>query len=683
MKNTLLFIFLIFVLEAATAQNSHLVNEWMTNATSKQPLLISAIAISPADNLYIAGGFEKTMKIKNRTVESKAEGKDFIARFNKQDTLEQISTVKAQAYLHISSLFADKNERLLAAGYFSDTLQFSNITLIAKSYIDVFLADIDESGVLLNTKQIVGNFNGSQLFYITDGQGFRYFAASFSGKSISIGQKTLTTNGNNSIVILKFNEENKLVNSLVIPGKGNITLNDMKIHRTNLFLSGSFSKSFVAGTKTYRSKGGEDAFFITLNQNLKPDEVKTFGGSYNDSGNATAFDKAGGVVYGGIFSGNIIINQKTVLDASGNNDVFILKYDIGNHLIWSNTLGGDADKYLKSLSVNNRGNIYLAGSFRGNISRNRSVAISKKNMDNVFIAKYSADGKFKYVEPLGDSASSVTCRLLTDDKGNLLIAGNYFKRFRAIDKNADSTEDLSFYVARLHDCDNSPRVNLPPDTALCANHFTIVADSGFSSYIWNDYLNGSNKLKAEKTGNYSVEAIDKYGCKSEDSIYVTLNEPKTINLGNDVTLTKGETVVLDAGDGFEKYVWSNALTAQKITVNTTNLMPGNYNYSVTGTDINNCKAEDNITIKVMDKIDATVFPNPASDLLTVQFLKNIEMEKTTVRITTELGTVVLTKNLKTSDFPVCKVNISSLARGTYYLIITQSTFNSIWKFVKL
>ncbi len=683
MKKPSLIVLFIFTLVLLHAQNSHLVNEWMTNATGSQPMLISAVTVSPADNLYVAGSFEKIIKIKNYTIESKSEGRDFIAKFNKQDSLEQVSTIKANAYLHVSSLFADQNEHLLAAGYFSDTLQLAEKVLVANNYIDAFIADINEEGAILNPRQIAGNFTGNPLFYKTGQHGFRYLSASFTGAGIAVGQNKFTATGTGSIVVLKFNQDNKLVSSLMISGTGKFVVNDMAIHGSKLFLSGSFSKSFIAGTKKYRSNGRDDAFFITVDRDLKLEAVKTVGSAYNDAGSVTVFDKTGGVVYGGIFSGKMKIARKTVLTSDGNNDIFVLRYDYRNHLTWSTTLGGEAGKYLKSLSVNNRGNIYIAGSFRGKISKSRSVATSKKDKDNVFIAKYNADGKFQFIEPLGDSASSVACQLFTDVDGNLLVAGNYYKRFRAMDKKSDSTGNLSFYVTRLHDCDNSPKVHLPADTALCTDDFTIVADSGFSSYIWNDYLNGSNKFTAEKTGNYNIEAIDKYGCKSEDSIYVTLNKPKTINLGDDITLIKGETVVLDAGDGFENYIWSNALTGQEITVNTIYMIPGNYNYSVAGTDINNCKAEDNITITVMDKIDATVYPNPASDLLTVQFLKNIEMEKTTVRITTELGTVVLTKDLKTSDYPICKVNISTLARGTYYLIITQSTSNSIWKFVKL
>jgi gliding motility-associated-like protein len=73
-----------------------------------------------------------------------------------------------------------------------------------------------------------------------------------------------------------------------------------------------------------------------------------------------------------------------------------------------------------------------------------------------------------------------------------------------------------------------------------------------------------------------------------------------VNLGPDTTLCDGSSVTLDAGKGFQSYLWNTGSAAETITVTTTGT------YSVTVSDKLGCMAEDSIHIVFKPNSAATV-----------------------------------------------------------------------------
>lgn len=77
--------------------------------------------------------------------------------------------------------------------------------------------------------------------------------------------------------------------------------------------------------------------------------------------------------------------------------------------------------------------------------------------------------------------------------------------------------------------------------------------------------------------------------------FYSLPEP---NLGDDITACSGETVVLDAGEGYINYLWTSGENTRWLEVTK------NGNYQVWVTDIHNCVGTDDINVYF--------FPKPSS-----------------------------------------------------------------------
>ncbi|NEW84234.1 MAG: PKD domain-containing protein [Mariniphaga sp.] len=126
-----------------------------------------------------------------------------------------------------------------------------------------------------------------------------------------------------------------------------------------------------------------------------------------------------------------------------------------------------------------------------------------------------------------------------------------------------------------------------------ADPLTINAGNAFDSYNWSTGETTSS-IKISDAGWYKVTVATKDGCMLKDSVELQVNKPE-IKLGNDTTICKPETIVLDPGNAFEKYLWSQSSTTQKITVDKDGI------YKVQGTNKYGCIATDFIKVAFTDR----------------------------------------------------------------------------------
>lgn len=148
----------------------------------------------------------------------------------------------------------------------------------------------------------------------------------------------------------------------------------------------------------------------------------------------------------------------------------------------------------------------------------------------------------------------------------------------------------------------APQVNLGPDTSLCqGDQLIFTPGNGFVTYLWQD--NSMNPTyTASAAGLYYVGVVDANGCIEADSVSILQLYPlPVVNLGPDQAICAGESVVLNAGNGFVSYLWQNNSGASTYTATQAG------NYYVTVTDGNTCQNSDTFRI-------TQVYPLPVFSL---------------------------------------------------------------------
>lgn len=132
-------------------------------------------------------------------------------------------------------------------------------------------------------------------------------------------------------------------------------------------------------------------------------------------------------------------------------------------------------------------------------------------------------------------------------------------------------------------------IDLGDDVTICQGE-DITLDAGVSaaSYQWNQGATTAS-IVVDTTGEYSVVAMQD-GCEYTDAIIVTVSNP-ILDLGDDVTICAGTSLLLDPQLAGASYVWQDNSTASTFLVTEAGT------YSATAT-VGNCTTFDEIEIQV-------------------------------------------------------------------------------------
>jgi gliding motility-associated-like protein len=141
------------------------------------------------------------------------------------------------------------------------------------------------------------------------------------------------------------------------------------------------------------------------------------------------------------------------------------------------------------------------------------------------------------------------------------------------------------------------RINIMPsvdvkagnDTSFCfGGHAVFTASGNFTSYAWSNGGN-FNSIDVQTTGKYSVMAMDANGCKSYDTVSLTVYHPE-VHISGGTVLCRDQTLILEAGAGFASYDWQHSTTAAVYNVVDTGY------YRVQVADGHQCTTADSIHI---------------------------------------------------------------------------------------
>jgi len=197
-----------------------------------------------------------------------------------------------------------------------------------------------------------------------------------------------------------------------------------------------------------------------------------------------------------------------------------------------------------------------------------------------------------------------------------------------------------------------PIVDLGQDQEVCEGISVIIEAGEFESYLWS---NGStdSAISVSNSGYYYVDIIDSLGCTNSDSITVVVNSLPIIELGPDQEECDGNSITLDAGQGYN-YLWTTLDTTQTIIVTNSDT------YYVTITDGNNCSAVDSIIILIN--------PNPVVNIDSVVNISCFGLSDGSA--TAEVSTGTSPYNYLWSNGDDTEV-LNGVAEGLYSVIITD------------
>ena len=181
----------------------------------------------------------------------------------------------------------------------------------------------------------------------------------------------------------------------------------------NIFITGSFISTTDfdpgVGTNEIISYGiNKDAFIIKLDSNGSFNWVNRYGSVMYDLGNSVTADNEGNVYVTGGFDYGVKFDSPYYTSQSfvsrGEMDVFVQKLDTDGSSVWVKQMGGEGGDVGRSLKVDSKGDIIVAGTFSGTANfgtGSTEFNLESSGSDDIFIQKLNANGEFIWAESFG------------------------------------------------------------------------------------------------------------------------------------------------------------------------------------------------------------------------------------------------------------------------------------------
>jgi len=283
----------------------------------------------------------------------------------------------------------------------------------------------------------------------------------------------------------------------------------------------------------------------------------------------------------------------------------------GSNNLYSITRGGE---YSKSISFS--ANTPIAATMLSDTSA--AITFLKEGTFMLYASMEAPCGILKDSMVVQVQESTVSFSLGVDTvicpKNKILLkADAYFSSYVWQDGVADSLYTVTtpgvYYVTVTDACGRSMRdtivVSAAPsfDFSVGADRQKCNADTlqlsgpvGFYNYNWSPAYNISSTQGQNVIVNplvdtfYSVTAEKSPGCFGFDTVRISVKNTPEIKLGPDTFLCNNQSLLLNAGPGFDNYLWNDG----KTTADNLITQPGMY--AVTAHYNNGCTASDSITI---------------------------------------------------------------------------------------
>ena len=203
----------------------------------------------------------------------------------------------------------------------------------------------------------------------------------------------------------------------------------------NIYLAGHFAGTadFDPGPSTFNltSQQGQDVFVAKLDSHGNLLWAKAFAGGENDTACDIALDPSGNVYVTGQFAWFLDMDPvpgANHLSSAGGYDIFVISLTSGGTLRWGKALGGAGDDYGLGIAVDNTGNPYVAGYFRGTADFDPSTSVSNLTSAggaDAFVAKLDSGGTLAWAKAMGGPGDDKGQGIAVDASGNVCVTGSF------------------------------------------------------------------------------------------------------------------------------------------------------------------------------------------------------------------------------------------------------------------
>ena len=207
---------------------------------------------------------------------------------------------------------------------------------------------------------------------------------------------------------------------------------------------GAPENKFLDGDKKSANRGGSDFWVIKLNAKGGEEWQKTLGGPGQDELNCIVKTRDGGFILGGSSSSDAL-GDKTQ-KGYGGMDYWVVKIDPKGAIVWQQTLGGQYNDELRSITATQDGGFLLGGS--SNSADTGSKTQKNLGASDYWIVKLDTDGNEQWQKTIGGKGDDQLYVVHTTFDGNYILGGNSNSE-NGDDKRSSNQSGTDFWVVKI------------------------------------------------------------------------------------------------------------------------------------------------------------------------------------------------------------------------------------------
>jgi Beta-propeller repeat len=267
-----------------------------------------------------------------------------------------------------------------------------------------------------------------------------YVGGAFSLKStFGLGSDavTLTSAGNQDAFLAKYSSTGTLLWVRQAGGTGVDSVYSLAFDATgNVIMVGSYSgvASFGSGSakQSITSLGGADGYLAKYAPDGTFAWVRQLSGTGDEYARSVSTDRAGNIFIGGSFTDNVIAgsgSSKVTIRTFGSTDGYLAKFASNGNFVWIRQVGGPSIEFVYGITVDKDGNVAVAGTANAGAvfgSGSNAKEFTAQGTYDAFVAKYTNDGDFIWVQAAGGANNDQATSVATDAAGNIYMSGLFY-----------------------------------------------------------------------------------------------------------------------------------------------------------------------------------------------------------------------------------------------------------------
>ncbi|WP_437713879.1 hypothetical protein WMF45_48175 [Sorangium sp. So ce448] len=360
------------------------------------------VAFGREGNILVAGSFTGSVDF----ADSKGSSDGFVMNLSRDGARTWAKAFGGSGTDLCNLVARDKNDNVILAGRFANTLYFAEATRNSHGNSDVFVAKLDKGGSLLWLKTIGGLGADSVHGLSVDSNNNIIVAGMFTDAADVLDETELTSFGGEDIFVVKLDTAGHHVwsknfgdASPQVALDAAVTSNDDVVVVGRIEGTVSFGPSILAAM-------GRDAFLAKLDgMTGYPLWGKAFGNIEYSSEiefAGVALDHKGNIVVAGHAVGTIALGPSPWLRAE-EADAVVGAYDPDGEYLWSRSYGATEAQRAGRVVVDPAGNVLVVGHFETAIDFEESRLVSRGSND-AFLAKLGPTGETVWAKSFGGAA---------------------------------------------------------------------------------------------------------------------------------------------------------------------------------------------------------------------------------------------------------------------------------------